>query len=402
MQTLPEHAAEHAAEYAEDAVAPTVRGSPQLIREGLPGRDWSALVPTSKPATPAMIHYLTAQKFDPSMRLWLKQLGNPEWFHDPLEVWKKAGYVLPKPALDKFFQTCVFDAVGRVGYADNLHDLLALPSAQPEFSALMPGTSDLYRWAPQEFSIDHLAALGLKGVTEAAWCALALWLSYHDNKQWPYLRDGGNPKKSYGTAGRLRTFARAVTADCRILDILEQAQATEQWIEFVRANLLAHIKRASAQMPLQGSNSGGHLEKSEFAETCQVGLAVYALNLARERLPATDGIQSTIDSMIGRFIAIIDVARIDDLTYHYDTAIDPTGQPYVSAEMLEKMVKKVDPATGNVLQTGAPHGIASVNWMLVPALEGQHYAALHMDAISPNSAWKDRPELIAATFGFID
>lgn len=317
--------------------------------------------------------------WDPSMRQWTR-FGNPVWYHSPVGVYEKAVGKSPI-AWTGYTSFVVTDTKARIdgNIPSNFDELFKLPSSDPDFSPLAPGGGDRWRWAPQQFSIDHLVDLYERGHTWAGWSALALWLSYFRSNAWPYLRNAGNEKQPYGNGSRTRTAARALKASKLIHRMLRISGAPKPWLDYVEQNVLMHMKVIAQHSPLicDPGAGPGHPKTSKFIEPWQQGLMLDAIACDKSFWPKMPPIVKAA------CIEIIEFAKIDDLRYDYDVAVKDDGTLFLSDEV---KAKREDPKQ-------VPTGAGSVNAWFAPFL---WYSALKSSA---KKEFAGKPWIYAAFFG---
>lgn len=314
---------------------------------------------------------------NPSTLKWTTTLGGG-FIRGPIEQMKRLGYPVSNTITDAFATRIFADCSRRNMFVENNRML------EPTFDALavVPSydgsNSQFNTWDQMHFSIAALRDLYVEcGIPWAGSLALELVSSYYVNAKVPYLRceDGDDPRKWYGSGGRIRVAARCVQALVQALQICRKANV-EQSIVSKASDLLAkHVSRISTAWPLTAQPKADHLPVPHV-EVFMLGHLWEALGMAGHELfvhyEYSSKVAFAIQKVAGRLIAKAELATVDPVwargTFAYDLAIDANGESSIHEFAFHDKTKRAE-------------GCGGVNQWIYPALdEGPAKEALRANA----------------------
>lgn len=199
---------------------------------------------------------------------------------------------------------------------------------QPSDVERDPKLAGKWRIAPQETTLDHLVWAAKQGKAAAVNVAAAMFLSYYNSIQWPYLRTGGSAKQPYMNRGRCRT-ARGCVAYCRgMLEILEDVLGIVSGKEhaFLTGLLNEHIQRIHEHWPLVDDPAGDHLPVPfmSFYQTASLWSELESVNMGwvtHSAAQKVEEITSWIEGMVPSCRASSSLSPINGIRWYYDIAI---------------------------------------------------------------------------------
>lgn len=289
-------------------------------------------------------------------------LGSGCWYKDPVEI-----------ANDDTMSLGVMKFADRMWHHYDVRGLMSNKILDPNYDPLARNNLGMNGWDVMHDT--HSRLLGGLANAGYEWASNTLWRilqSKWNSVKWgKYLRMEDDPKKPYGTGGRLRVAGWMVD---EMVNALEDAQRRVKQGKKVDGNLVTalaallsrHLHRIREHLPLTADPKGDHLPVPHV-EVFMAGILYHSVKRCRDK---GYEVQVCADIM-GHLQSIIMFAHIPefgDARFAYDLAIDDYGLAYYHPLTLQSLTG--DEQQDKIINGRRPNGIGSVNAWICEALQG--------------------------------